>query len=97
MTGHHVIYPIYLDPFYLSWENDAIPDLTKHIQVFSNDSVLICEGIFILGVPAEIYYYGSIYSLLAIGLLLVAPVAGFVFVPIFRNMTGLSAYEVSYT
>ena len=54
----------------------------------------ILNGVFIIGVPAEIYYFGPVYSLIGVSFLTVGIFVALVFLPIFRRLQMTSAYEV---
>ena len=56
--------------------------------------VSILNGVFIIGVPAEVHYYGPVHMLLAVGLTLTCIFVCIFFIPTFRNMNITSAYEV---
>ena len=53
------------------------------------------SSIFIVGVPAEIYYYGTMFFFIGVGYALFLPFGAHVFVPIFHKMEMTSANEVS--
>lgn len=52
------------------------------------------SAITVLGVPTEMYVFGSQYWLVALSGLLTYPVTCYVFLPFFHNMKLTSAYEV---
>ncbi|XP_046668283.1 putative sodium-dependent multivitamin transporter isoform X3 [Homalodisca vitripennis] len=51
------------------------------------------SGISILGVPAEVYFRGAIYSVANIALLIVIPVTVHLFLPVFFKVASMSVYE----
>lgn len=53
------------------------------------------NAVFIIGTPAEVYYYGVTYSYVGLAFMAVIPVTAHFFVPIFRDMKVISIYEVS--
>ncbi len=53
------------------------------------------SAIYIIGVPAEIYYNGTMFSVIAIGYILFGLVGAHVFVPIYHKMGITSAHEVN--
>lgn len=50
---------------------------------------------FLMGTPAEVYCFGTMYSLIVFGYLFSAIVTAECFVPIFHKLELTSAYEVS--
>ena len=52
------------------------------------------NGIFIIGTPAEMHYYGMKQSLVVLGILLGVIIASHLFVAKYNKMTFTSAYEV---
>ena len=55
------------------------------------------SAITLLGTPAEIYQFGTIYWLIIFSFFFVMPAANFLYMPIFYNLQCTSAYEVSFT
>ena len=55
----------------------------------------LINGIFIIGVPAEIYYYGPVFSTWLAGAALQSLAVSFIFIPTFHRMKITSAYEAS--
>ena len=55
----------------------------------------LLSAVMVLGVPAEVYYNGSIYWLILFSNILVYPVAAHMFLPVYHNLGITSAYEVS--
>ena len=53
------------------------------------------SAIKILGVPAEIYIYGTQYWLIIASYVILFPSVALVFVPVFRAVDISSSYEVS--
>ena len=53
------------------------------------------SAIFILGVPAEIYLHGTMFSVTGVGWAVSAVIGAHVYVPIFHRMGITSAYEAS--
>ena len=53
------------------------------------------SAITILGVPAEIYIYGTQYWLIIASYVILFPSVALVFVPVFRTVDISSSYEVS--
>lgn len=53
------------------------------------------SAISILGYPAEIYQYGTMFCWYALTYCVVYPAAAFLYVPVFYNLQVTSAYEVS--
>lgn len=51
------------------------------------------SGITFLGVPAEVYAFGTSYALIAICMLLVALLMTFIYLPVFFNLEVTSTYE----
>jgi uncharacterized membrane protein len=56
----------------------------------------IINGIFVIGTPAEMHYYGMTQSYIIVGLLLAVIIVSHLFVPKYQKMTFTSAYEVSH-
>jgi sodium-coupled monocarboxylate transporter 8/12 len=56
----------------------------------------IINGIFIIGTPAEMHYYGMTQSYIVVGLLVAVVITSHLFVPKYQKMTFTSAYEVSF-
>ena len=55
------------------------------------------SAITILGVPAEIYIYGTQYWLIIASYVILFPSVALVFVPVFRSVNISSSYEVSWS
>ena len=55
------------------------------------------SAITILGVPAEIYIYGTQYWLIIASYVILFPSVALVFVPVFRAVDISSSYEVSWS
>jgi Na+/proline symporter len=53
------------------------------------------SAITILGVPAEVYTFGTQYWMIITSYLILFPVVALVFVPVFRAVEITSSYEVS--
>ena len=53
------------------------------------------SAITVLGVPAEIYLYGTQFMLISLAYAALMPVMAFVFTPVFYNLRLTSMYEVS--
>lgn len=53
----------------------------------------LLNGAFVIGVPAEIHYYGTAYSYMTFGLLFAALFASHIFIPKYHAMTMTSAYQ----
>jgi hypothetical protein len=49
-----------------------------------------------MGVPAEVYYHGTIYWLVNVSSVIVAVIINYVYLPIFYNLQLTSSYEVNY-
>ena len=54
------------------------------------------SSILVLGVPAEIYVFGSQFWMLWVGYAIAMPTAAYVFIPVFYNLRLTSIFEVSY-
>lgn len=54
----------------------------------------LLNGIFVLGTPAEVRYYGTKVVYVVIGLLLAAIIVSIIFVPKYHAMKFTSAYQV---
>lgn len=54
----------------------------------------LVSAIFIIGVPAETYMFGPMYSTLIFGFILCIPITAFGYLPTLYNMKITSAYEV---
>lgn len=54
------------------------------------------NAVFLLGGPAEIYYFGAIYSLIGIAFIIMGVLLAQVYVPVYHRMHMTSAYEVSF-
>jgi Na+/proline symporter len=52
------------------------------------------SAITLLGTPAEIYQYGTMYWLVALSFFLVMPATNYLYLPIFYRLQVTSAYEV---
>lgn len=55
------------------------------------------SAVTLLGTPAELYQFGSIYLLIAFAFMLVMPSTNYLYLPIFFKLQVTSAYEVSCT
>ena len=55
----------------------------------------LLSAVMVLGVPAEVYYNGSIYWIILFSNFIVYPIAAHAFLPVFHNLGLTSAYEVS--
>ena len=56
--------------------------------------VSVLNAGFVIGIPAEIYYFGSYYIFVAISAVIMLVVVGVFYVPVFHGMRVTSAYEV---
>ena len=65
------------------------------IPVASSLIASFMSAITILGVPAEIYIYGTQYWLIIASYVILFPSVALVFVPVFRSVNISSSYEVS--
>ena len=54
----------------------------------------LLNGVFIIGLPTEIYYYGPVFSLYIIASFFLVLTVSFIFIPTFHRMQITSAYEV---
>ena len=54
------------------------------------------SAITILGVPAEMYNFGTQYWMIILSYVLLFPIVALVFVPVFRAVEITSSYEVSF-
>jgi len=54
----------------------------------------LLNGTFVIGVPAEVHYYGVAVSYMTIGILLALVISAHIFVPKYHAMMLTSAYEV---
>ena len=54
------------------------------------------SAITVLGVPAEMYVFGSQYWMVWVGYAIAMPTAAYVFIPVFYNLRITSVFEVSY-
>jgi Na+/proline symporter len=54
----------------------------------------LINGVFVIGIPAEMHYYGTTMTLLIIGLLLSMVITSHIFIVKYQTMTFTSAYEV---
>lgn len=52
------------------------------------------SAITLLGTPAEIYQYGTMYWLVVLAFFLVMPATNYLYMPIFYELQVTSAYEV---
>jgi sodium-coupled monocarboxylate transporter 8/12 len=52
------------------------------------------SAITLLGTPAEIYQYGSMYWFIGVSYFLVIPAAAYLYLPVFYGLELTSAYEV---
>lgn len=50
---------------------------------------------FIIGIPAEMYVYGTMYAVITLGYILATPITVYCFIPVFHNLDITSSYEVS--
>jgi Na+/proline symporter len=66
----------------------------KIVPVALSTTASFLSAISLLGEPAEFYYFGSTFCLIIFGYLLTLPLAAHVFVPFFRKLHLVSAYEV---
>lgn len=57
-------------------------------------TVSVLNAGFVIGVPAEIYYFGSVYVMAGVGAALAMFFAVMFFIPTFSTMNIVSAYEV---
>ena len=55
------------------------------------------SAVTLLGTPAEMYQFGTLYMLIAFSYLLVMPSTNFLYLPIFFKLQVTSAYEVSFS
>jgi len=53
------------------------------------------SGITLLGVPAEVFYYGTVYWLVNISSIFVAFIVNYIYLPVFYTLQLTSSYEVS--
>ena len=53
------------------------------------------SAIFVLGTPAEIYTFGTVYFYLAISYYTGLPIAAYFYLPVYHKLKLTSAYEVS--
>lgn len=67
---------------------ELLVKIIKKIQFFSNLS-----GISLLGIPSEIYLYGTQYSLCTLGAALMMIVVGYVYLPVFYKLQLDSTYD----
>lgn len=56
----------------------------------------LLNGIFVIGTPAEIRYFGARFVYVVIGLLLAVTIVSIIFVPKYQGMKFTSAYEVRF-
>jgi magnesium-transporting ATPase (P-type) len=54
----------------------------------------LLNGVFVIGTPAEIHYYGTEISLTVVGLLIAVVISAHTFIPKYQTMKFTSAYEV---
>ena len=54
------------------------------------------SAITLLGIPAEMYIYGTEYMWTAVAYCMVAPAAAFIYVPVFYRLKITSVYEVGH-
>ena len=52
------------------------------------------SAITVLGTPAEMYKYGTMYCMVWIGYLIMIPMAAYLFLPVFYNLKLTSVFEV---
>ncbi len=52
------------------------------------------SAITLLGTPAEVYQFGTMYWLVVLAFFLVMPAANYLYMPIFYELQVTSAYEV---
>ena len=57
----------------------------------------LLSAVMVLGVPAEVYYNGTMYWMILFSNLIVYPLAAQAFLPVYHNMGLTSAYEVIVT
>lgn len=55
----------------------------------------ILNGVFIIGIPSEVYYFGPVYIFIGISYFIMAVVVSVFFIPTFHKMNITSAYEVN--
>ena len=53
------------------------------------------SAITILGTPAEVYAYGSMYMWISLGYIITAIGAGHIFIPVFYNLGVTSVFQVA--
>ena len=54
----------------------------------------LLSAVMVLGVPAEVYYNGTIYWIILFSNIIVYPLAAHAFLPVYHNLGLTSAYEV---
>ena len=54
----------------------------------------ILNGVFVIGIPSEIHYYGIRYIYQFFGILIAVPIVAHVFVAKYQTMLFTSAYQV---
>lgn len=55
----------------------------------------LLNGIFVIGTPAEMHYYGTQMALIVVGMAIAIIVTAHLFIPKYQSMKFTSAYEVS--
>ena len=65
----------------------------RALPVALSTTASFLSAISLLGEPAEFYYFGTMYFIIVVGFLLPVPVAAHLFVPFFRELRIISAYE----
>jgi len=52
------------------------------------------SAVTLLGNPAEMYYYGTQFFMIGIAYIVTAPIAAYLFMPVYYRLELTSAYEV---
>ena len=52
------------------------------------------SAITVLGTPAEMYKYGTMYVMVCLGYMIMIPMAAYIFLPVFYNLKLTSVFEV---
>ena len=66
-----------------------------HCKNANKHCISFMSAITLLGTPAEMYQFGTMYWLIAVSFFLVMPATNYLYLPIFYRLQVTSAYEVS--
>lgn len=65
-----------------------------YIPVALSMQASFLSAIFILSTPTEIYYFGTMYTYMAVSYFIGIPIAAYMYLPTFHKLKLTSAYEV---